>query len=248
MVMGKASWPLHSDQDVVAIDCEMVGVAVPGRPGSNWKNTLCRVSVVSLSSDWQCQIRLDTWVEVKGTVMDWRSAITGVDAETFARKDKLPFEEVKARVRAIIAGRIVVGHAVWNDLEVLQLTHPDHLLRDTALYPRLRPPWLPPDRLPSLRHLAQDWLEMDIHRAVHDSVQDAIAPLRLYALHQASWERWLGNSCDFDEDGAVRVWLAEEDSWGGSASTETHWKMQQHGPSHQSWGSPWWRSAWPSVH
>lgn len=34
-------------------------------------------------------------------------------------------------------GRLLVGHAIHNDLQALQLSHPHKLIRDTAKYPPL---------------------------------------------------------------------------------------------------------------
>merc|ERR1712232_1085930 len=74
------------------------------------------------------------------------------------------------------------GHAVWNDFEVLKLSHPPHLIMDTALCTQLRPPWRL-NALPSLKLLASYWLEEDLHTGTHDSVHDAITALKLHYLH-----------------------------------------------------------------
>jgi RNA exonuclease 4 len=41
-------------------------------------------------------------------------------------------EQVQAAVAQLLDGKVLVGHSVDHDLEVLQLTHPPELLRDTA--------------------------------------------------------------------------------------------------------------------
>jgi hypothetical protein len=50
---------------------------------------------------------------------------------------------------------------------------------------------LPPGRhtTPSLKLLAEYWLNEDMHSGVHDSVQDATVALRLYLLHALEWEK-----------------------------------------------------------
>merc|ERR1719410_2339945 len=209
MVADIGPMTLFSDHDVLAIDCEMVGVAAPhiGSPGSHYiKSTLCRVSIVSCSRDGACSVWLDTWVEVSGRIVDFRTAVTGLDDWSFACKSKMTFEEVRRLVQTIIAGKIVVGHAVWNDFAALKIVHPAHLIRDTALFPLLRPPWRL-DKLPSLRLLAQHWLQRDIQSGRHDSVEDAKVPLLLYALHQANWERFFGNECVMHRNGSVSIWM-----------------------------------------
>lgn len=253
---GKAAWPhsLHAEHDVLGIDCEMVGVAVPGRPGSNWRSTLCRVSVVSHSRDWHCHVHLDTWVEVEGTVMDWRSSITGLDGQSFAAKDKMSFDDVKARVQALIAGKIVVGHAVWNDLQALMISHPEHLIRDTALYDGLRPPWWHQDKLPSLKMLAKTWLEENIQNAGHDSVDDASISLKLYSMHQEGWEQSFGNACSVHADGGISIWVAGQ-GWSATEAQKVQiWEMQKmqmqallfRSLAAQSWRGQLWNQ-WPAA-
>merc|ERR1719148_522604 len=66
------------------------------------------------------------------------------------------------------------------------------MIRDTASYRRLRPPWRQ-HCLPSLKLLVKHWLHEDLHSGVHDSVDDAKAALRLYKMHQLDWELCSGN-------------------------------------------------------
>lgn len=206
---------LSTEQDVLAIDCEMVGVAAPHVSSTGnclIEEALCRVSVVSCTThsgdcrDWAHQVLLDTWVEVEGRIVDFRTAFTGVDGFLFASKSKAAFEQVRAQVQAIIAGKIVVGHALWNDFAALKISHPKHLVRDTALFPLLRPPWRL-NKLPSLRLLAKLWLHTDIQSGRHDSIEDAKVPLLLYSLLQANWERCLGNVCVPHSSGTVDIWM-----------------------------------------
>lgn len=187
--LAHAMW---SGADVVALDCEMVEVADPLGGPDAVKDALCRVSVVSGLEEWGFEACLDTWVAVEGDVVDFRTAITGVDEDLFGRLGKISFARASEEVRSLIAGKIVVGHAVWNDLEALKISHPCELVRDTSMYRGLRPPWRL-DRLPSLRLLANCWLQEEMHSGMHDSVEDATAALRLYLLHQSSWEYCFGN-------------------------------------------------------
>merc|ERR1711971_865681 len=117
----------------------------------------------------------------------------GIDEEAFIQKEKIVFSDARRAVLELIEGKIVVGHAVWNDFEALQITHPWHMVRDIALYMSLRPPWRQ-HKLPSLRLLAQHWLARDIHRGYHDSTIDATVALRLYKMHQRSFETVFGNA------------------------------------------------------
>lgn len=170
---------------VVALDCEMVGVK--DQSTGSMEDALCRVSVVALQGHEAYKLLLDTWVLVNRDIVDFRSAITGLGAKSFQKKTNVSFATARARVAALIAGKIVVGHALWNDFKVLQLHHPESMMRDTALYLKLRPPWRS-DLLPSLNLLAHYWLGNACQAGVHDSVADATTALRIYELHAVEWE------------------------------------------------------------
>lgn len=170
---------------VVALDCEMVGVA--GNARGMVEDALCRVSVVKLCGQDAYQTVLDTWVHIERDIVDYRSAITGLGAKSFRKKSNVSFDQARAMVASLIAGKIVVGHALWNDFKVLKLEHPKWLVRDTALYEKLRPPWRA-HLLPSLNLLARCWLGSTCQAGVHDSVTDATTALQLYDLHAVGWE------------------------------------------------------------
>ncbi len=38
------------------------------------------------------------------------------------------------KVAVLLKGRVLVGHGLKNDLDVLMLSHPRHMIRDTACY------------------------------------------------------------------------------------------------------------------
>lgn len=44
-------------------------------------------------------------------------------------------DEVQRKVKEFLQDRVVVGHALHNDFNVLDHAHPPHLVRDTAKYP-----------------------------------------------------------------------------------------------------------------
>lgn len=46
----------------------------------------------------------------------------------------IPFGEARIKVGNLIRGRIVVGHSLKNDFDVLCLTHPAKQIRDLAQY------------------------------------------------------------------------------------------------------------------
>lgn len=83
--------------------------------------------------------------------------------------------DVQAKVAGIIKGRVLVGHAIENDLKVLLLSHPRKDIRDTSAYPpfmnnlggRLKPR--------ALKALAKDHLGIDVRS--------------YYSTYPASWSR-----------------------------------------------------------
>lgn len=173
--------------DIVAIDCEMVGVA--GKTEGVIENALCKVSLVSIAPAARgFRTLLNTWVKVEDDIIDYRTAITGLDEQNIKKLPMLPFNEARDMVRKFIDGKTIVGHAIENDFNVLHLSHPPSLVMDTSLQSTL----LPPGRktVPSLKLLARYWLNEEMHTGVHDSVKDATTALRLYMLHQALESQW----------------------------------------------------------
>lgn len=68
----------------------------------------------------------------------------------------------------ILQGRILVGHAVKNDLEVLLLSHPKRDIRDTSRHPAFRK--LSNGKTPGLKKLAREILGIEIQGGEHSSV------------------------------------------------------------------------------
>jgi len=78
------------------------------------------------------------------------------------------FEDVQKEVSAILTDRILVGHAIKNDLEVLLLSHPKRDVRDTSQHPGFRK--LSAGRPPGLKKLAHEVLGIEIQGGEHSSV------------------------------------------------------------------------------
>lgn len=102
----------------------------------------------------------------------------------FMHTPSLPLLQCQRDVADLIQGKILVGHAVHNDLTVLLLSHPKHLLRDTQRYKGLCP-----DRPKSLKKLVAEVLHLQIQTGEHNSVEDARATLALYKHVRVKWEK-----------------------------------------------------------
>ncbi|KAH7335012.1 ribonuclease H-like domain-containing protein [Rhizoctonia solani] len=109
----------------IAIDCEMVGVGENGAESS-----LARASIV----DFQGRVILDEFVLQRERVTDYRTQVSGIRPKDMINAK--PFSEVQSRISALLSSqdRILVGHALHNDLTALLLSHPAARIRDTQVY------------------------------------------------------------------------------------------------------------------
>lgn len=150
----------------VAIDCEFVGV------GDDDQSALARVSIVNYFG----VILLDTFVKPKGRVTNWRTWVSGVAPHHML--EAIPFAEAQEKVKNIIAGKTLVGHALGGDLKCLELKHPQKKIRDTSKYSgfRIETKGYPP----SLKKLISQHFKYDIQKGLHSSVEDARATMALF--------------------------------------------------------------------
>ncbi|ORZ26831.1 ribonuclease H-like domain-containing protein [Catenaria anguillulae PL171] len=159
----------------IAIDCEMVGVGPAGEDSA-----LARVSIVN----YHGHVVLDTFVAPQEPVTDYRTQFSGVTASDLVGAPK--FRDVVDKVAGIIQGRVVVGHGLHNDLNILLLDHPKDHLRDTSKYHGFHSEMR--TRQPALRKLVETYLGLQIQQGTHDSVEDARAAMAVYRLHRGEWD------------------------------------------------------------
>jgi len=166
----------------VALDCEMVGIGSEGK-----KSALARVTI----TDWNGSVLYDSHVQVPSRVTDFRTHVSGILPKHIQKQSALAPEQCRKEVGAIIKGKILVGHALQNDLQVLFLQHPKEDIRDTAKY---RPfqrlagsKWRPR----KLRDLVKQHLRREIQKSgeVHDSIEDAAAAMELFKQVRETWEK-----------------------------------------------------------
>ena len=167
--------------EIIGLDCEMVGV---GRKG--FRSILARVSIVN-----QYGYPLyDTFVAPTEKVTDYRTSISGVRPKDL--KGAPRFKDVQKKVAKMIKGKILVGHAINNDLKVLNLLdHPKELIRDTSQYKPFRA--AVGGKNPGLKKLSEKFLGVQIQGGEHSSVEDSQAAMSLYMMFREEWEDQLKN-------------------------------------------------------
>lgn len=159
----------------IGIDCEMVGVG-----GDEDRSVLARVSIVNFHGT---QV-YDSFVRPKEFVTDWRTHVSGVSTKNMATARE--FEEVQKDVSDIFEGRILVGHAIKNDLEAMMLSHSKRNIRDTSKFSGFRK--YSNGRTPSLKKLAKEILGVDIQGGEHSSIEDARATMLLFRKHKSAFD------------------------------------------------------------
>ncbi|CBQ70803.1 related to REX4-strong similarity to X.laevis XPMC2 protein [Sporisorium reilianum SRZ2] len=164
----------------LAIDCEMVGV---GDKGS--ESILARVSIVNFHG----ATIMDRFVRPQEKVTDYRTWVSGVRPQDL--RNAPSFSEVQGEVANLIKGKVLVGHAIQNDLKALLLSHPKPLIRDTATFQPLRD--LAKTKYPSLKKLAKLVLGIDIQLEgeSHSSVEDARATMAVFRSQKPKWDEML---------------------------------------------------------
>ncbi|KAL4885313.1 hypothetical protein BJY04DRAFT_205479 [Aspergillus karnatakaensis] len=161
----------------IAMDCEMVGVG----PNPDNDSALARISIVNFNGE---QV-YDSYVRPKEMVTDWRTHVSGIAPKHMAEARSL--EQVQKEVSEILDGRVLVGHAIRNDLDALLLSHPKRDIRDTSKHPPYRK--VAGGGSPRLKMLASEFLGLHIQDGAHSSVEDAKATMLLYRRDKEEFER-----------------------------------------------------------
>lgn len=174
---------LEDQMKYIAMDCEMVGVGYKGK-----KSSVARVTLVG----WNGETIFDEFVKQSTEVVDYRTFVSGI-TEVDLEGVKLTLEECRAQVQKILEGKVLVGHALKNDMNVLSITHPWYMTRDTAKYEpfmqvRFNDGILWPRKL---KELTKNKLSRDIqvYGKPHCSYEDALAALDLFKKHMKKWEK-----------------------------------------------------------
>ncbi|GMM35061.1 putative 3'-5' exonuclease [Saccharomycopsis crataegensis] len=158
----------------LAMDCEFVGV------GKLRESALARVSLVN----YHGHVVLDEYVRPEERVTDWRTWVSGVTP--YHMRKAITFKEAQEKVKVLLEGRILVGHAIQNDLEALKLKHPREDIRDTSLLSAYRK--YAGGKTPALKKLALEILDFCIQAGDHSSVEDSRTTMLLYRLRKKDFE------------------------------------------------------------
>ncbi|XP_019719444.1 interferon-stimulated 20 kDa exonuclease-like 2 [Hippocampus comes] len=167
----------------LAMDCEMVGTGPKGSVSQ-----LGRCSIVSYEGD----VVYDKFVKPSVPVTDYRTRWSGIRAKDLRKAT--PYFQARKEILKLLAGKIVIGHAVHNDFQVLQYSHPAALTRDTSRIPLLnRRAGFEEKVCASLKRLTKAIFNRDIQTGYggHSSVEDARATMELYKLVEDEWEKKL---------------------------------------------------------
>ncbi|XP_020035856.1 apoptosis-enhancing nuclease isoform X2 [Castor canadensis] len=201
----EAPGPLPSK--CVAIDCEMVGTGPRGRVSE-----LARCSVVSYHGD----VLYDKYIRPELPIVDYRTRWSGITRKHMHKA--IPFQVAQKEILKLLKGKVVVGHALHNDFQVLKYVHPRSQTRDTTYVPNLlSPPSLHSRARVSLKDLALQLLhkKIQVGQHGHSSVEDAMTAMELYRLVEVQWER----------QEASRPWAHPEDK-GPDSSTDMEQYME----------------------
>ncbi|KAL3925289.1 MAG: hypothetical protein SGILL_000514, partial [Bacillariaceae sp.] len=179
----QASLTPEEQAKFVAFDCEFVGTGKYGK-----RSSVARVTLVA----WDGAVILDEMVQQQYEVTDLRTFVSGItqddlDAATWT------FDSIRRRVSELIQDKILVGHALKNDLRGLNLSHPWYNTRDTAKYePFMQIRFDDGVRWPKkLSELTKTRLGREIQQTgvPHCPREDAMAALDLYKLVRKNWEK-----------------------------------------------------------
>lgn len=157
--------------NVLAIDCEMISTV-------ECDNRVARCSVVNMYG----YTVLDAFVDPECRVLNYRTRWSGISKNVInqAREDGTLWDlrELQDKLERMFDGRVIVGHNIKNDLNVLGLANRIYVQAiDTQEYPKS-------GKQPGLKNLLQKKFGLSIQNSDkgHNSVEDACGAMLLYRV------------------------------------------------------------------
>ncbi|KAB5594374.1 hypothetical protein CTheo_2151 [Ceratobasidium theobromae] len=162
--------------EVIALNTQYVGIGAGGSVPM-----LARVSFV----DYRGHVVYDKFVVPSQPVVNYRTSSTGLQPQDLVGPDAVSFSEAQAMAAQLLRGRIVVGHSLWLDLQVLGVSHPASDTRDVGLYLPFRSALKTPNQVIGLQTLIWQLMRRKIQATHHNPVENARAVMDLFRSHEA---------------------------------------------------------------
>lgn len=164
-------------KELIGLSCVCVGMGEGGTI-----SMLGRVSLV----DRLGNTLYDTFVKPSSKIESYRETTTGLGSSYF--DDAVPFDTAQRDVAAWIRDKIVVGHRLWLNFQVLGISHPTVDTRDLGLYLPFRTALSTPNEVIGLPTLMWHLMKRKIREGFVDSLEDARATIDLYRSESKAWE------------------------------------------------------------
>ncbi|WWC69858.1 uncharacterized protein I206_103801 [Kwoniella pini CBS 10737] len=175
--MITSKYKLPNLDEYLAIDCEFVG--------SKRGNELAKVGIVN----YQGSIIFESFVYVNPrNVIDYRTSKSRIRAKDL--EGAPTYEKVIIIIKDILKNKIIIGHTLFNDLNVIGYKISYDSFRDTALYiPLRRKVGINKEGIyPSLSNLSKKNLGIDIQQNEHDPIEDARSTMAIFMKVRENYE------------------------------------------------------------
>ena len=152
---------------ILALDCEMVIC-------EDNQRHLARLSIVNFNR----HVIFDEYIKPTLKVKNYLFDITNIDPFKINHSQK--FEFYKDKIFAILKNRILVGHTLEKDFEVMDFKPDFRFVRDISEFKL----FMDGKFKSSLKNLSEKYLKIKIQGGTHSSVEDSRATLELYKLYK----------------------------------------------------------------